>query len=169
MFVDTYTSIHSIISLLALAFGAPALLEVLGYRIPRGFTASFLLLAVLTSATGFGFPFNGILPSHVVGALALIVLAATLYARYGARLAGVWRSAYVIGIVTSVFFLAFVGVVQAFRKNPALNALAPTESEPPFAIAQTVVLLVFVVIGVLAVKAYRPEGIVAARRPHAAA
>jgi hypothetical protein len=156
MFVDTYTSIHSIISLLALALGPIVILDFFGYRIPHILTGLFLLLAFLTSATGFGFPFNVLLPSHITGALALIVLAVTVYARYGAGLGGIWRRLYVIGVVASEFFLVFVGVAQAFAKVPALNALAPTQSEPPFAIAETVVLIVFVVVGWLGVRGYRP-------------
>ncbi len=156
MFVDTYTTIHSIISLLAVGLGLIVLLDFFGVRIPDFITGLFLLLAFLTSATGFGFPFNGILPSHVVGVLALVVLAFTVYARYVAHLNGIWRSVYVIGIAASEFFLVFVGVAQAFGKIAALNALAPTQSEPPFAIAQIVVLIIFVVLGIVGVRGYHP-------------
>jgi hypothetical protein len=158
MFVDTYTSIHSIISLLALALGPIAILSFFGVRIPSLVMPLFLLLAFLTSATGFGFPFHGvILPSHITGVVALVVLAALLYARFVGGLAGIWRSVYVAGVVASAFLLAFVGVAQAFGKIAALNALAPTQSEPPFAIAELVLLVIFVVIGFLAVKGWRPE------------
>ena len=157
MFVDTYTTIHSILSLLGLGLGFVVLLDFFGLRIPSLITGLFLLLAFLTSATGFGFPFNGILPSHIVGVLALIAFAAAAYARYVAHLHGIWRSIYVIGIVASEFFLAFVGVVQAFRKIPTLNALAPTQSEPPFAITQIVLLLIFVIIGIVGVRGYRRD------------
>jgi hypothetical protein len=157
MFVDTYTSIHSILSLLALVLGLVVLLDFFGVRIPSLITGLFLLLAFLTSATGFGFPFNGILPSHVVGVLALIAFAAAAYGRYIANFAGLWRSIYVIGIVASEFFLAFVGVAQAFGKITALNALAPTQSEPPFAITQLVLLLICAIIGVVGVRGYRRD------------
>lgn len=157
MFVDTYTAIHSLISLAALAAGLIVLLDVLGARLPHTLTLAFLILAFLTSATGFGFPFNGLLPSHIVGAIALLVLAVTVFARYGAHLSGIWRSVYVIGIVASAFLLAFVGVAQAFGKIAALHALAPTQSEPPFAIAQTALLVVFVIIGFLGVRSYHPD------------
>jgi hypothetical protein len=156
MFVDTFTSIHSIIGLAALALGPIVILEFFGVRIPQILTSLFLLLAFLTSATGFGFPFNVLLPSHITGVVALVVLAALAYARYGAHLRGAWRGVYVSGVVASAFLLAFVGVAQAFAKIPALNALAPTQSEPPFAIAQTVLLVVFVAIGYLAVRRSRP-------------
>ena len=157
MFVDTYTTIHSIISLLALALGLIVILDFFGVRIPPAVTALFLLLAFLTSATGFGFPFNGLLPSHIVGALALIFLAITVFARYALDLRGIWRPAYVIGITANAFFLVFVGVAQAFAKIPSLQALAPTQSEAPFAITQLIVLAIFVVIAIVSLRGYRPE------------
>jgi hypothetical protein len=157
MFVDTYTTIHSIISLLALALGFIVILDFFGVRIPPAVTALFLLLAFLTSATGFGFPFNGVLPSHVVGVLALIFLAITVFARYAQHLRGIWRPVYVIGIAANAFFLVFVGVAQAFAKIPSLQVLAPTQSEPPFAITQLIVLAIFVVIAIVGLRGYRPE------------
>ena len=157
MFVDTYTSIHSIISLAALALGPIVILDFFGVRIPAVLTSLFLLLAFLTSATGFGFPFNVLLPSHITGVVALVILAVLGYARYVGRLRGAWRGVYVSGVVASAFLLAFVGIAQAFAKVPALNALAPTQSEPPFVIAQTVLLVVFVAIGYLAVRRWRPS------------
>jgi hypothetical protein len=156
MFFDTFTSIHSIISLLAIALGLIVLLDFFGVRIPGIVTALFLLLAFLTSATGFGFTFNGLLPSHIVGGLALAVLAITVFARYVQGMRGIWRSVYVVGITASVFFLVFVGVAQAFAKVGALQALAPTQSEPPFLVAQLIVLAIFVVIGVIGVRGYQP-------------
>jgi hypothetical protein len=158
MFVDTLTSIHTIISLLALALGPIAILGFFGVRIPRFVTGLFLLLAFLTSATGFlFFPFDVVLPSHITGIIALVILAGVAYARYVAHLRGIWRGVYVSGVVASEFLLVFVGVAQAFGKVPALQPLAPTQSEPPFAIAQTVVLVIFVLIGFLSVRGWRPE------------
>jgi hypothetical protein len=156
MFVDTFTAIHSIISLLAIPVGLIVLLDFFGIRIPGIITALFLLLAFLASATGFGFTFYGLRPSHVVGGLALAVLAVTLFARYVQHMRGIWRSVYVVGIVASEFFLVFVGVAQAFAKVSALQALAPTQSEPPFLIAQLIMLAIFVVIGIIGVRGYRP-------------
>ncbi len=159
MFVDTFTAFHSIISLLALAIGLIVLLDFFGIRIPAVVTGLFLFLAFLTSATGFGFPFNGLLPSHIVGVLALVVLAVTLFARYVEHLRGFWRLAYVIGITASEFFLVFVGVAQAFAKIPSLQALAPTQSEPPFAITQLIILAIFVVIAIVGARGYWPDTI----------
>ena len=58
--------------------------------------------------------------------------------------------------VFSLYLNCFVGVVQAFLKQPFLKPLAPTQSEPPFVIAQAIVLLIFVVLGFLAVRAFHP-------------
>lgn len=149
----TLVGLHTWISLLAIVAG---LLVVAGFfggsACPFG-TGIFLLTAVLTSATGFLFPFTELKPSHVVGAIALLVLAVTLYALLVARLSGGWRSVYGIGVVASLYFLVFVGVAQAFAKVPALQALAPTQTEPPFAIAQGAVLLVFLALGYKAARA----------------
>jgi ABC-type Na+ efflux pump permease subunit len=112
---------------------------------------------VLTSLTGFLFPFERLLPSHIVGIISLVVLAAALVALYVRRLAGSWRWIYVTGAVSALYLNAFVGVVQAFQKLPVLNALAPTQSEPPFVIAQIVVLLLFVVLGIAAVRTFHPR------------
>lgn len=158
----TLTGIHTWLSLIAIAAGLVVVVDLVrgtaGGGLASAFlTTAFLTTAFLTSATGFLFPFNGILPSHIVGAIALVVLAVAAYALYGAHLAGAWRGVYAGTAVASLYFLIFVGVAQAFAKVPALKAAAPTQSEPPFAVAQGVVLLAFVAVGVLAVRG-RPEG-----------
>jgi len=105
--------------------------------------------------TGFMFPFTGFLPSHGVGVIALVILAVSLLALYAFRLAGAWRSVFVVSALISLYLNVFVLVVQGFLKVPALNALAPQGSEPPFLIAQIVVLAIFVGLIVLAVKRFR--------------
>ena len=115
----------------------------------------FLASTLATSLTGFGFPFERLLPSHIVGAISLVVLAAAIYSRYVRLMEGRWRSIYVVTAVVALYLNVFVLVVQLFLKVPALNALAPTQSEPPFAIAQTIVLLIFAALGVAAVKRFR--------------
>ncbi|WP_336813647.1 hypothetical protein [Bosea sp. MMO-172] len=108
-----------------------------------GWTGIFLSTAFATSTTGFGFPFNGVLPSHIVGAIHIVLVAIAAYALYGRRLEGSWRRVYAIMAVLSFYLLVFVLVAQLFGKVPALHALAPTQSEPPFGIAQGIVLVVF--------------------------
>ena len=122
-----------------------------------GWAALFLASTVATSLTGFGFPFCELLPSHVVGAISLVVRAIAIPARYAFHLAGAWRWIYAIGAVLALYLNVFVGVVQAFLKVPALKALAPTQKEPPFLVAQLVVLLVFVGLTILAAKRFHTE------------
>jgi len=106
--------------------------------------------------TGFGFPFDHLLPSHKVGILSLLILTIAILARYGLRLAGAWRGVYVVSATVALYFNVFVAVVQAFLKVPALKALAPHQTEPPFAVAQGAVLIAFVVLGGLAARRWRP-------------
>jgi hypothetical protein len=118
-------------------------------------TLLFLTTTVATSATGFLLPAPHFLPSHAVGILSLIALAIAILARYTFQLAGAWRRAYVITAVIALYFNVFVLVVQSFLKVQPLHDLAPTQSEPPFAIAQGLVLVLFVVLGIMAVKKFR--------------
>lgn len=152
----TWTGFHTWLSLIAIAAGFVVLADLTTGRDRPGWTAVFLATAVATSATGFGFAFHGVLPSHIVGVVALVVLAVTLPARYHFGRAGRWNAIYAIGVVASLWFLMFVAVAQAFAKIPALHALAPTQSEPPFAIAEGVVLVLFVLAGIAAVRGSRP-------------
>jgi hypothetical protein len=152
----TFTEVHRIISLLAIAFGALMLLELLGLRMPAFVAPVFLLLAFLTSATGFFFPFNGVMPSHIVGGIALMLLGVAVLARYIRHYMGGWRWIYAAAMVAGVYLLIFVGIAQAFAKLSFLQGLAPTQSEPPFTIAQGVLLLIFIVLGIAAARRYRP-------------
>jgi len=111
---------------------------------------------VLTSVTGFFFPSAHIRPSHVVGVISLVVLAVTILARSVYRLAGPWRWIYVGGAVLALYLNVFVGVVQAFQKLSFLSRLAPTQSEPPFFVAQVIVMAIFVLLGIRAVMRFRP-------------
>ena len=109
-----------------------------------------------TSVTGFGFPFHGVTPAIIVGVLSLIVLALAIAARYTFHLAGAWRWIFVVCAVVALYFNCFVLVVQSFLHIPALHVLAPHGSEPPFAIVQGIVLLLFLWGGILAVKRFHP-------------
>lgn len=157
--LDTFTLIHTALSLIALASGIVVALGLVGSRTLGAWSAIFLLTAVATSATGFGFPFDHFLPSHWLGVLSLIVLALAILARYVFHYAGAWRWLYVLGIVLAVYFDAFVAIVQAFLKVPALTALAPTQSEPPFLVAQVAALAVFAAIAILGVFRFRPRAV----------
>jgi hypothetical protein len=163
----TLLGIHVWLSLIGLASGFIVLAGLLYSRRRDGWTALFLATTVLTSATGYGLPADRILPSHIVGAISLVLLAIAIAARYAGHLAGAWRWVYVVTAMASLYLNAFVGVVQLFRHAPVLHALAPTESEPPFAIAQGLLLLLFVGLTIWAVLAFRPmaHGPAAQMRP----
>ncbi len=155
----TYTLIHVLISLVGIGSGLVVLFGLVAARRLEGWTALFLATTAATSVTGFGFPFDHLLPSHKVGILSLVVLAVAIAARYGFHLRGAWRHVYVIGAAIALYLNVFVGVVQSFLKIPALNALAPKQTEPPFVVSQGIVLLLFVVLTIFAAIRFRRERI----------
>ena len=156
MILHIYTVIHTLISLIAIFTGLIVVFGMIGGNRLDGWTKWFLITAVLTTATGFFFPFHGFTPAIGLGIISLPFLALTIFARCSKQLAGAWRWIYVIGAVICLYFNLFVLVVQSFEKVPALRAIAPTQKEPPFAIAQITVLVVFVGLTILAAKRFRP-------------
>jgi hypothetical protein len=163
--MTAFTFVHVVLSLIGIGSGLVVLLGMLIGKRLDGWTAVFLATTVLTSVTGFLFPFHKFMPSYVLGVLSLIALAIALYARYGRNLAGGWNRTYVITAVISLYFNVFVLIAQAFMKTPALKVLAPTQSEPPFLVSQLVCMLIFIVLGVLAVKNFRSVSNAAASGP----
>ena len=131
---STFTLVHVVLSLVGIFAGLVVLFGMFSSKRLTGWTALFLATTVLTSVTGFFFPLDHLLPSHIVGILSLVVLAVAILALYAYHLAGSWRWIYVAGAVVALYLNVFVGVVQAFQKVPPLSALAPTQSEPPFVI-----------------------------------
>jgi hypothetical protein len=152
---STFTTVHVALSLIGIASGILVLLGWLGARRSEGLTALFLSTTVLTSVTALMFP-GSIDPAKVIGILSLIVLAIALVALYVNRLAGPWRWIYVITALVALYLNVFVAVVQSFQKLPPLAALAPTQSEPPFVVAQVAVMAIFIALGVLAVRRFHP-------------
>ena len=162
--LQPFTFVHVLISLVGIASGFVVLFGLLSSRRLEGWTGLFLVTTVATSVTGFGFPIDIILPSHVVGIISLVVLAVAIIARYAFRLVGLWRPIYVIGAGIALYLNVFVLIVQLFRKVPALQALAPTQSEPPFAIVQGTVLVIFVALIVAAAIRFHPIRMIHAHR-----
>ena len=154
--MDTLTLVHVVLSLIGIVSGLVVLYGLLTANRMDGWTLVFLVTTVATSVTGFFFPFKGVTPAIILGLLSLVVLAAAIAGRYAYHLAGSWRWIYVVGSVVALYFNVFVFVVQAFLKIPVLHALAPKGSEPPFAIAQGIVLLFFILAGILSVKRFYP-------------
>lgn len=155
MSLSTFTLVHVLISLIGIALGLLVLYGMLIGKRFDGATAIFVLTTVLTSLTGFLFPFERLLPSHILGIISLLTLAVAMVARYARHMAGAWRAIYVVSAVLALYLNVFVLVAQIFMKVPAAHALAPTGKEPPFLVVQLIVMAIFVVLGIFAVKKFR--------------
>jgi hypothetical protein len=149
MLLTAFTVFHVVLSLIGIAAGFAV---AYGFLTSKTSTATqlFLWTTIATSVTGFFFPFHKITPGHILGILSLIVLALAIRAR------GRWRKTYIITATLALYFNVFVLVVQLFEKVPAITALAPTQSEPPFQIAQAALLLIFTILTILSIKKYHP-------------
>jgi hypothetical protein len=155
MSLAAFTVFHVILSLIGIGTGFIVVFGLIGgNRLPR-MTGLFFLTTILTSLTGFLFPFKGVTPAIIVGILSMVVLLLAMAARYGGHLGGAWRGTYVVSVLVALYFNFFVLIVQSFAKAPALRALAPTQSEPPFKIAQAAALLLFVLLGVFSFRNFR--------------
>ncbi len=159
MSTATYTLVHVLISLIGIGSGLVVLFGLLNGKRLDGWTAVFLATTVATSVTGFGFPFEHLSPAHKVGIISLVVLAVAVLARYAFHLTGRWRWIYVISAMIALYLNVFVLIVQCFEKIPALKAMAPTQSEPPFVVSQVVVITLFVVVTIFAVKRFAGTGV----------
>ena len=164
MSLATFVLVHVVISLVAVVAGIIVMFGMLGSRRPGGLTAIFLLLTILTSATGFLIPplvSEKLLPSHMIGALSLVLLAIACIALYGMKLAGSWRWIYAVTALLALYFNVFVLVIQSFLKIPALTAVAPGNppSGPVFAVVQGIVLVFFVLMIIGAIRRFRPMAV----------
>jgi hypothetical protein len=148
--LQAFTFLHVAISLIAIAAGLLVLLAMIGGRDLKPLTALFLVTTALTSLTGFLFPFKGVTPGIVIGILSLIVLALAMIARRRG-----WPGTYAITATLALYFNVFVLIVQSFEKVPSLHALAPTQAETPFKVAQLFTLVLFVVLTTLAFRKRR--------------
>ncbi len=155
--MDTFTKVHVIISLIGIGSGLVVMVGLLTAKRLDGWTALFLASTVLTSVTGFFFPFHGFTPAIGVGIISLVLLAIAIIARYPFHLRGAWRWIYVVTAMLSLYLNVFVLIVQLFQKVPALKALAPTQSEPPFQFTQLLVLVLFIALTILGVIRFRIE------------
>jgi hypothetical protein len=162
MSMSAFTTLHVIISLVAIVLGLVWVADLLRGRQSSLIVGLFLLTTILTSVTGFMFPASAVTPAHIVGGISLVALAVAVLGLYTFGLRGVWRPVYLVTAVLSLYLNIFVGVVQAFQKIGPLAALAPTQSETPFVIAQTIVLILAIIVGWLALRRFRGGGIAAA-------
>jgi hypothetical protein len=156
MSTATFTQFHVILSLIGIITGIVVALAMLGANRLPVLTAIFLLTTLATSVTGFMFHFASFGPPEIIGAISIAVLIVAILALYSYKLAGRWRWIYVAAAVFALYLNVFVGVVQAFQKVAFVHALAPTQTEPPFAVVQGIVLIAFVALGIAAAKKFRP-------------
>ena len=152
--IETLLTVHVAVSLIGIATGLVAMPALAAGRWLVGWQAAFLITTALTSVTGFLFPFSGVTPAFLFGVISMVALAVTAAARpfRAQRAAGI---AYAVAATLALYLNLFVLIVQSFQKVPALQPLAPTQSEPPFAIAQIVLLIAALAVGTLAVRATR--------------
>jgi len=155
MTTATFTQVHVGLSLIGIGAGLIVLFGVLAGKLLERWNALFLVTTMATSVTGFGFPVDHLLPSHKVGIISLVILAVAIVARYGLHQAGAWRRIYVVCAAIALYLNVFVGVAQAFLKLPALTAMAPNQTEPPFVVTQLVVLALFIALTIVAAKKAR--------------
>lgn len=151
----TFTKIHVVISLIGILTGLVVLIGLISGRRLNSWTVWFLVATMATSATGFFFPFHGVTPAIIVGIISLLLLAVAIFARYFRRFVGVWRWIYVVTVMVALYLNVFVLIVQLFQKVPSLKALAPTQTEPPFLLAQVSTLLIFVMLTIAAAIRFR--------------
>jgi len=158
MSLSTFTMLHVIISLIGVVSGLVVLSGLLGSKVMPSWTALFLVTTILTNATGFLFPFDKLLPSHIIAIISLVLLAIACFALYGMKLAGAWRWIYTLTALIALYLNVFVLVIQSFLKIGPLHALAPSvpPSEPPFAAVQGIILVFFVIAIIGAVRRFRP-------------
>jgi len=149
--------IHVALSLIGIVSGFVVLYGLVSGRPSGAWTAIFLVTTILTSLTGFPLAPYGFDAARAIGVISLVLLAAAVAGFYVFHLAGPWRWIYIVTAATALYLNVFVGVVQSFQKLPFLQPLAPTQSEPPFVVAQLVVLVAFIAVGVLAVMRFHPK------------
>ena len=156
--LEAFTILHVIISLIAIVVGLVVMFGMLGSYKSGGLTGIFLLFTILTSVTGFMFPFNGVTPAILIGILSCVLLAIACVALYAMKLAGPWRWIYVLTALISLYFNVFVLVIQSFLKIPPLHEIAPGNppSGPAFAVVQGIVLVFFVVMTIQVLRRFKP-------------
>jgi len=159
MIIDllTFTLLHVVLSLVGIIAGLVVVGGLMAGVRFDAWTGVYFVTTVLTNVTGFGFPFATLLPSHIVGGISLLVLVVAIAARYWRHLTGAWRGVFVVSTVLALYLNVFVLIAQLFQKVPALIAVAPTQKAPAFVVTHLIVLALFVVLGMAAVRGFRTE------------
>ncbi len=155
MNIETLTLVHVALSIVGISAGFLVIGGMLSTRRMPRMEALFLVTTILNSVTGYFFPIQSLTPAHIVGAISLVLLLVATAALYHFKLYGPWRTRYVVSAIAAQYLNVFVLVVQMFQKIPGLKALAPTQAEVPFAATQGLVLVLFIILGVAAVRSFR--------------
>ena len=153
--MSVLTMVHVALSLVGIAAGFVVIFQMIGGKTLGGLNTTFLVTTILTSVTGFFFPITKVTPGLVIGTISLVILAIALFALYSKKLAGGWRTVYVVTAVIAQFFNVLVLIVQSFMKISALHALAPTGEEGIVKIVQVCALILLIVLGVVAAKKFK--------------
>jgi hypothetical protein len=148
--------IHVVISLIAIVSGIVVAAGFLAANRHERSTLVYMVTTILTSLTGFLFPFHTVTPAIIVGSLCVLIFIPTALARYSFHLAGIWRSVFIVGAMVLLFFNCLVLIVQSFQKIPVLNALAPNGNEPPILAAQAALLVACVLVGYFSIRRFHP-------------
>jgi hypothetical protein len=164
MSLSTFTTVHVILSLIAIFTGFVVMFGLFGSKKLKGLTAIFLLASVLTTAGGFAFPNDHITPGIILGIVSSIALLFAIVTGYALNLSGASRGIYAVSVVLVLYFNFFALVAQGFKRVPALHSLAPTGTETPFAITEGIVLLIFIIFCSYAAKKFHPGNQPPARR-----
>jgi len=159
----TLTLVHVALSIVGIVAGLVLVGGLMAGTRLDGWLGLFLATTALTNATGFLFPFQAVLPSHIVGLISLLILPVPVIARYGRQLAGPWRRAFVVSSVVVLYFNVLVLMVQLFQKVPGLIVIAPTQKAPAFVVTQLLVVVMFAALGRAAVRGFGGSGPAAAR------
>jgi len=155
MILNIFTLVHVILSLIGIGAGLVVMLGFLSEKPLGSANVLFLWTTILTSATGYLFPYHGFKPSYVVGAISLFFPALAVLALRVGHLAGAWRKTYVVSSMIALYLNVFVLIAQLFMKVPALKALAPTGIEPAFKFTQLTVLVIFFILTILSAVRFR--------------
>ncbi len=156
--LSAFTTLHVVISLIAIVAGLIVMFGMLGTYNAGALTAIFLILTILTSVTGFMFPFNGVTPAILVGILSCVLLAIACIALYAMKATGPWRWIYVLTALISLYLNVFVLVIQSFLKIPPLHEIAPGNppAGPAFAVVQGIALVFFAIMIIQVWRRFRP-------------
>ncbi|GAC1637250.1 MAG: hypothetical protein NVS9B14_17050 [Candidatus Acidiferrum sp.] len=153
--MSTLTIVHVALSLIGIAAGFLVIFQMIGGKALGGLNTVFLVTTILTSVTGFFFPITKVTPGLVIGTISLVILGIALFAFYAKKLAGGWRTTYVVSAVIAQFFNVLVLIVQSFMKIGALHAMAPKGDEMVVKIVQICALVLLIVLGVMASKNFK--------------